>query len=382
MDTLLNEDEQLLTDQARAFLAKESSTALVREVEAANKDFDQGLWQKVAALGWLGMTLPEAYGGVPAPFSHLGLLFEELGRGIAPIPIHPTMVAALAIHANGSAQQAEAILPAVIKGDKILSWAYFEAGGDIDLSSINMSAAVGANSIVLSGKKLFVDGFKHADQCLVVCRSQPQSSGAEGISLVLVDTDSQGLSNTRLPTMAGDIQDELHFDKVEVPLDNVIGELHQAGAAAIVMFEQAVILNCAMMVGASHKAIEMTFDYAKEREAFGQPIGSFQAIQHMCANMVTWVDGATMLTHEALWKLAEGLPATREISVAKAFCNERCPAALREGNQIHAGIAQIKEYDLQLWYRRAAAWSMRMGTSIQHRRIVAREIGIVPEPSA
>lgn len=378
MDTLLNEDEALLQDQARAFLTKESPTSLVRAVEDQCKGYDTGLWKKTAELGWLGITLPEDFGGTPAPFSHLGLLFEEIGRGIAPIPIHPTMVAALTVNEVGSDQQKESVLPAVIAGDKILSWAWFERGGDIDLSSIKLDAKVVDDHLVLSGTKIFVDGYEHADQCLVICRSQPDSIGSDGITLVLVDTDSKGLSNTRLPTMAGDIQDELQFDQVEVPIYNVLGELHKGGATAISLLERAVILNCAMIVGASHKAIEMTFEYAKEREAFGHPIGSFQAIQHMCANMVTWVDGATLLTHEALWKIAEGMTATTEISAAKAFCNERCPAALREGNQIHAGIAQIKEYDLQLWYRRAAAWSMRLGTSIQHRRIVAREIGIVP----
>lgn len=378
MDTLLNEDEELLRDQARAFLAAESPPSLVRKVEDEGKGFDADLWRKTAELGWLGITLPEACGGTSAPFSHLGLLFEEIGRSIAPIPIHPTMVAALAINEFGSPQLVETILPAVIEGEKLLSWAWFEQGGDIDLDSIQLEAQVEGDSLVLSGSKLFVEGFSDADQCLVVCRSQANSTGSVGITLVLVDTASEGLSSTPLPTLAGDIQHELHFDAVAVPIDNVLGEIHQAGAAAITMFERAVILNCAMIVGASRKAIEMAFEYAKGREAFGQPIGAFQAIQHMCANMVTGVDGAAILTHEALWKIAEGLPATTEISTAKAFCNDRCPAALRDGNQIHAGIAQTKEYDLQLWYRRAAAWSMRLGTSIQHRRIVAREIGIVP----
>lgn len=379
MDLLLNEDEELLRDQARSFLAKESPTALVREVEDDEKDYDKALWQKAAELGWLGLTLPEEYGGVPAPFTHLGLLFEEMGRGIAPIPIHPTMVSALTVNDFGSSAQKESILPAVVGGNKMLSWAWFEAGGDIDLGSIKFEAKVTDTSVLLTGRKLFVDGFKNSDQVLVVCRSMPDSEGEKGITVVLVDSQSKGLSSRRHPTLAGDIQDELHFDNVEVPLTNVVGTIHEGAVVASALFERAVVLNCAMIVGASRKAIEMTFEYAKGRESFGHPIGSFQAIQHMCANMVTWVDGAMLLTHEALWKISEGMSATTEIAVAKAFCNERCPAALREGNQIHAGIAQTKEYDLQLWYRRAAAWCMRLGTSLQHRKIVAREIGIVPD---
>jgi alkylation response protein AidB-like acyl-CoA dehydrogenase len=130
-----------------------------------------------------------------------------------------------------------------------------------------------------------------------------------------------------------------------------------------------------MIVGATRRAAERAFDYAKERVAFGHPIGSFQAIQHLCADMITWVDGAELLTREAAWHIAQGLDAALPVAAAKAFTNERCQAVLREANQIHGGYAQVKEYDQQLWYRRAAAWSMRLGTAIEHRRTVARELG-------
>jgi len=382
VDVLLDEDEEFLKSEARKFLETECPTSLVREVEDQGKPWDDGLWKKVAELGWLGLALPEAYGGAAAPFTHLGVLFAEIGRGLAPIPIHASVVAALSIAEFGSEAQKEAVLPAVIRGEQILTWAWTEDSGEVDLDAIGLEARVDGKSLVLTGRKLFIDGLELADHCLVACRSQQGSSGEEGITLALVDLKSPGIELVRHLTMGGDAQGELRFDAVRVPLGDVVGALHGGGAAARVLFEQAVILNCAMIVGATRNAIERAFEYAKGRVAFDQPIGSFQAIQHMCANMVTWVDGAELLVHEALWTVAQGLPATKEISTAKAFCNERCQAALREANQIHAGVAQIKEYDQQLWYRRAAAWTMRLGTSIQHRRVVAREIGIVPKPTA
>ena len=140
------------------------------------------------------------------------------------------------------------------------------------------------------------------------------------------------------------------------------------------MLERAMVLNCAMIVGATRRAAERAFDYAKQRIAFGHPIGSFQAIQHTCADMITWVDGAELLTREAGWRIAQGLDAALSVAAAKSFTNERCQMVLREANQIHGGYAQVKEYDQQLWYRRAAAWCMRLGTSTEHRRTVAQEL--------
>lgn len=378
MDVLLNEDEEFLRDQARQFFEAECPTSRVREIEETMQPQDASLWKQIVELGWLGLSLPEAYGGAGAPFTHLGVLFEEVGRALAPIPIHPTVVAALAIAESGSEALREAVLPAAIRGELVLSWAWLEEGGEIDLDATRLEARPDGDSLVLSGHKLFVDGFALADRCLVVCRSLAGARGDEGISLVLVDTSSPGIDASRHPTMAGDAQSEVRFESVRVPLANLVGPLHGGAGAARALFERAVILNCAMIVGATRRSTELAVEYAKERIAFGRPIGGFQAIQHMCANMVTWVDGAELLTREALWRIAEGLPAAKEVATAKAFCNERCQAALREANQIHAGVAQIKEYDLQLWYRRAAAWTMRLGTSIQHRRTIAREIDIVP----
>lgn len=378
MDVLLDEDETFLRDSARKFLEAECPPSLVRDVETRGAARDERLWRKVAELGWIGLALPERYGGTAAPFTHLGVLFEELGRGLAPIPMHPTVVAALAIAAAGSDAQREATLPAVIRGERALTWAWLEESGEIDLRALRFEATEDGDTLRLTGRKLFVDGLEVADRCLVVCRSRPEASGEEGITLVLVDPMSPGITRVLHPTMGGDAQGELRFDGVRVPRADVVGELHGGGAAARALFERAVILNCALITGATRKAIERAFDYAKQRVAFDKPIGAFQAIAHMCANMVTWVDGAELLTREALWRVAQGLPAAKEIAAAKAFCNERCQAALREANQIHAGVAQIREYDQQLWYRRAAAWTMRLGTSIQHRRVVAREIGIEP----
>ncbi|MCI0858502.1 MAG: acyl-CoA dehydrogenase, partial [Chloroflexi bacterium] len=138
--------------------------------------------------------------------------------------------------------------------------------------------------------------------------------------------------------------------------------------------DRATLLLCAQMIGATRKDAEMAIEYAKNRVAFGRPIGSFQAIQHLCADMTLWVDGAQLLTYEALWKLDQGIPARIEISQAKSFCNEKCEAVVRSSQVIHGGIGFMMEFDLHLWFRRVTSWTMRLGTSFEHRARIAEAL--------
>ena len=370
MDVLLDEDEELLREAIRRFFAAECDPSVVRRAEASTAGVDPSLWQNLAELGWLGLAMPALYGGAQAPMNQLGLLFEEAGRALAPVPLHPHTVASLTLAEHGTSTQKERYLSDAATGSSFLSWAWFEGRPGIGLNTIQLTAKPDGNGWRLNGSKHFVDGFDGAAACVVAVRTSP-GDGAEGISLVLIDPNAAGVHATAQRTLAGDTQTSVTFEDVFVGGDDLLGVADEAGDAAQTMFEQAVILNCAMIVGATRMAVERAVEYAKERVAFGKVIGQFQAIQHMCANMIMWIDGAELLTREALWKLSQGQNATLEIASAKAFANEHCQAALREANQIHGGVAQVREYDQQLWYRRAAAWSMRLGTSLEHRRTVA-----------
>ena len=225
---------------------------------------------------------------------------------------------------------------------------------------------------------MFVDNFVCADQVLVAARTAPESDLNKGISLFLVDTHSTGISSTSLTTLAKDKQSKVYFDQVQVPSTNLIGDLNQGWEIAREMLDLATALICAQMVGATRKDAEMAIEYAKNRVAFGRPIGSFQSIQHLCADMIVWVDGGQLLTYEALWRMDQSLPASIEVSQAKAFCNDKCVAACRTSQTIHGGMGFMMEFDLHLWYRRVTAWSMRLGTSFEHRSRIAR--GLLDQP--
>jgi len=378
MDVLLTEEEKMVRDSAREFFEAECSTTLVREMETDPKGYPPALWRKAAELGWQGMALPEKYGGQDLPLVYLGLIFAEVGRAVAPLPLHSTVVVALTIARDGTEAQREAILPAVVRGDAVLTWAFTERDPRFLPETIHTQAVVSGDHFVINGTKLFVDNFVAADQCLVACRTAPGSKGNAGLSLFLVDTKSPGLSHAPLVTLAKDKQSEVVFENVRVPRANLIGELNQGGPIVEKMLDRATALLCAQMLGATRKDAEMAIEYAKYRVAFGQPIGAFQSIQHVCADMIVWIDGGEMLTYEALWKMDQGLPASVEVSQAKAFCNEKCEAVVRFSQIIHGGIGFMMEFDLHLWFRRVSAWTMRLGTSYEHRARVAHALIDLP----
>ncbi|MCH8109581.1 MAG: acyl-CoA/acyl-ACP dehydrogenase, partial [Chloroflexi bacterium] len=227
MDTLLNEEERMVKTSAREFLEVECPPSLVRDMEVDEKGYSPDMWRKVVNLGWLGLALPEQYGGQGLPLTYLGIIMEEIGRYLAPLPIHSTMVAALTIAKDGTEEQRQEILPSVANGDLIMTWAFTEQNPRFVPEAINAQATADGDDFVINGTKLFVDNFIVADKCLVVCRTAPASSGNEGISLFIVDTNSPGISQISLITMAKDKQSEVTFDNVRVPKANMIGELNQ-----------------------------------------------------------------------------------------------------------------------------------------------------------
>ena len=374
MDTTLSEEEVMVRETARKFLEAECPTKLVREMEKDPLGYPPALWKQAAELGWQGLALPEQYGGSDMPMTYLGLVLEEVGRALAPLPLHSTVVAALAIARDGSEALRSAVLPGVAAGDSVLTWAFHEQNPQLVPEAVQCRAVADGDHFVINGNKMFVDNYVAADHCLVVCRTAAASPASAGLSLFLVDTKSAGLSQQPLITLAKDKQSEVIFKDVRVPKGNLIGALHEGAPLAETMLEQATALLCAQMLGATRKDAEMAIEWSKYRKAFGQPIGAFQSIQHMCADMLMWIDGGNLLTYEALWKMDQGLPAGVEASQAKAFCNEKCEAVVRICQGIHGGIGFMMEFDLQLWYRRVCAWTMRLGTAYEHRAKVARAL--------
>ena len=374
MNVLPNEEELMVKNAAREFLEAECPASLARAIEQDERGYSVELWEKMASLGWFGISLPEAYGGGGLPVTYLGLILEECGRAIAPVPFHSTATAALAVANHGSDEQKQSILPRAARGDLIMTWSAQEQDPRLRADAIQCRGVVDGDSLVINGVKHFVDNFAAAELMVTAVRTAAPTADSAGITLAIVPTNAAGIAETRLTTLAKDSQSKLELTDVRIPLSNVIGEVNGGWPAASEMLDTGTALLCTQIIGAARKDAEMAIDYAKNRVAFGRPIAGFQSIQHLCADMIVWVDGAQLLTYEALWKLDAGLPYGVEVSQAKAFTNDKCQATVRSSQQIHGGIGFMMEFDLHLWYRRVTAWTMRLGTSFEHRARVARAL--------
>ena len=375
MDILLDDQEVQIQEAASAFLAGECSAQRVRGAEASEQQYLPELWSKFAENGWLQLCLSAESGGEALPLPYLALLFELAGYHIAPIPLHSTMVAAMVIERHGTPDQRR-ILADVIGGSLTLSHAVVEQDGRWSAGSVALEGKQDGSELVLNGSKYFVGSYAASDQCLVVYRDA-QSPG--GVGVVLVPTNASGISSEALVSMAKDGEAIVRFNNVRVPLAARIGAPDAGRAIVDEMMDFSSVLYACMMAGAARKTLDMAVAHAKERVAFGQPIGAFQAIQHMTANMLNAVDGTMMLAREALWRMQQGLPYRMNVAQAKSFANEHCMMVARSAQQIHGGMGFMLEFDLNLWYRRIGSWSMRGGTASEHRRTIAAALLDQPE---
>jgi alkylation response protein AidB-like acyl-CoA dehydrogenase len=377
MDFSLSEEQEMLRKAARDFLVNECPKALVREMEEDEKGYSPELWRKMAELGWMGLVFPEQYGGEGLSFLDLAVLIEEMGRALVPGPYISTVVyCGSAVLAGGTEEQKRELLPRIAKGDLILTLALTEPSASYEPASIEVRASADGDDFVINGTKLFIPDAHVADYLLCVARTKDSGDSEDGITLFLVDSKSEGVRLDPLKTIASDRQFEVNFDNVRVPRRNIIGELDRGWAIIKEILPKATLAQCALMVGGAGQVLEMTVDYAKERVQFGAPIGSFQAIQHKCADMATDVDGCRFVTYEAAWMRSEGMPCALQVSMAKAWVSEAYRRTCVEGHQIHGGIGFIKDHDMQLYFRRAKLSELAFGDADYHRELVAQQIGL------
>lgn len=333
------------------------------------------LWKKMAELGWMGIMFPESYYGMEGSFLDLAVLLEEMGRACLPSPFFSTVIlSGLSILEGGSDKQKEELLPSIVSGDSIFTLAITEPSGKYTPDGIGITAAKSNKGYVIDGTKLFVPDAQIANYIIVVARTK-QGNGADGITLFIVDSKTPGITCTPLLTIAGDRQFEMVFDKVEVSNESILGDIDQGWSVIEKIWPKVLVAKCAEMAGGAQQALEITIDYAKEREQFGKPIGCLQAIQHHCSDMVSDVDGCRYITYLAAWMLSEGLPCIKEVAMAKAWCSDAFRRVTAKGQQVHGAIGFTEEHDLHLYYKSAKSWELLYGDSGLHRETVAKQMG-------
>ena len=374
MDLGLSEEQELLKNTARDFLEKECPETLVREMEEDEKGYSPELWKKMAEQGWQGLLIPDQYGGAGFSYLDLIVLIEEFGRALVPGPFISTVVGGtLPLLEGGTEDQRGQYLPQIASGNAIWTLAFTEPSARFDAEGVALEVKEDGNDVVLNGTKLFVRDANVADFFTVVAR-KPGTKGEDGITLVIVDAKASGISQTQLKTIASDKQAEVKFENVRVPKANVI----PGGWATFKKVQRkATVIECAYLTGLAQMDFEISVQYAKDRIQFGRPIGSFQAIQHKAADMVTDVDGSRFIMYRAAWSVDQDEPdADMNVNMAKAWVSEATRRVVAHGQQIHGGIGFTKDYKIQLYFRRQKAAELAWGDADYHRELVASGLSI------
>ncbi len=378
MDFGFNEEQDMLRKSARDFLAKESPMTYVRRMMEDEVGHSEETWRKMAGLGWMGLILPEEYGGASLNMVDLVVVLEEMGRVVMPGPFFSTvLLGALAVLEGGSEQQKARYLKAIAAGELKATVASLEPNGRWDAEGIEATAVADSGGFLLNGTKLFVPDAHVADLIVVAVRTE-KGKGEEGISLFAVDVPKEGVTITQLKTMDQTRKlCEVKLEKVRVGPEALIGA--RGGGFPILkrVTDRAKVALCAEMCGGAERVLEMSVEYAKVRVQFDRPIGSFQAIQHKCANMLLLVESAKSATYYAAWAVANDVPeAPLAAAMAKSYTSDAYRVVAGEGIQIHGGIGFTWEHDMHIYFKRAKGSEFTFGDATYNRELVAQLIDL------
>jgi len=377
MDFGLDEIQEMIRKDARRFLTDRCPKNFVREMEEDERSFAPELWKEMVGLGWMGLVLPEKYGGQGLTFMELVVLLEEMGRACLPGPFFSTVIlGSLPILEAGTEKQKQKLLPKIAAGDLLMTLALTESSARYDSTGVEVKATAEGDNYVIEGIKLFVPDAHLADYIICAARTQDNLDRSHGISLFIVDARSPGIGHQLLKSIASDRQCEVVFDRVVVSAENLLGELHQGWKLVKRILVQAAAAKCAEMIGGAQQVLGMTVAYANERVQFGQPIGSFQAVQHHCANMAIDVAGSRFITYQAAWMLTQHIPCDKQVHMAKAWVSDAYRRVVMLGHQVHGAIGFTKDNDMQLYFRRAKAGEILFGDGDYHREKVAQALSI------
>jgi len=377
MNLDFTEEQEMLRTMARDFIEKECPKTKVKELEEDPKGYSLETWSKMAELGWMGLIIPEEYGGTNGTFMDLVILLEEIGRGCLPGPFFSTVVlGALPIMAAGNHEQKQELLPKIAKGETITALALTEPSASYNADEIETRATAQGDDYIINGTKLFIHDAHVANYLICAARTHLLSRAEDGITLFLISTDTPGLKIIPLPTIADDKQNEVVFENVRVPKKNVLGTINQGWCIIQKLLEQAALAKCAEMVGGADWTVETCISYAKERVQYDRPIGAFGAIQTYLAEMWTEVGMAKRLLYYTAWLEETGRPNSTEISMTKAWVSKTYTHWSRMGVQIHGGIGTTRDHDMGLYYRRARQANVLFGTPDMHTELVAQQIGL------
>ena len=379
MELSFSESQDELRRAARRFLEVASSEERVRAAMETEQGYDTGVWEQLSEeLAWTALTIPEEYGGLGMTYRDLHPLMEEMGRALLCSPFFSTIcLGANALLLGGSDDQKRRYLPGIAAGETTATLAHTERSNPISADDVETTYSPNETGYILRGEKRFVLDGHTADLLIVLARSEG-SKGSEGVTLFLVPGDADGVKRTWLPTMDQTRRlASVELGDVAVPADALLGEEGGGSDLCGQTLDLARIALAAEQVGAAEMCLEMSVEYAKVRQQFGRPIGSFQAIKHKCADMLMMIESARSAAFYASALAAQGDPNLEEASSsAKAFCSDTFFHCAAETIQIHGGIGFTWEHPAHMYFKRAKATEVLLGDPFFHRERVAERMGL------
>jgi alkylation response protein AidB-like acyl-CoA dehydrogenase len=351
LDLKFSAEQEMLRETVRGVCATTTPLAVVRELEDDPVGYSPELWKQLAHLDLIGLQLPEEYGGSGMTAVESVVVYEEFGRSLAPSPhfVSSILSGGALAHAGSEAQKQE-WLPAIVSGDAVLTPAWLEPENGFGPKGVQVRAVADGDGFVISGTKRHVAFASSASRLVVLART---GDAPTDVDLFLVDPSDAGVTLTQQMTVAADTQYRVDLDQVRVGHEDRIGAAGTGWSTWDSVMHDGIILAGAQAVGGAQYAMEITVQYAKDRQQFDKPLGAFQALAHYLADAATNVDGAEVLVHEAAWARSEGRDVGKLAPMAKLYACRTFRDVTATAQQIFGGIGFTVEFDIQLYFRRA-----------------------------
>jgi len=374
----LNEEQTMIRDQAKSWVTEQSPVRKFREMRDADVafSFNPDTWQSMVEMGWTGIIVPEQYGGSGLGYLTFGLVLEETGRQLTASPLFASSYCgASAIMLAGNDDQKQAYLPGIADGSQVFSLAVDE-GVRHNPTGISLKAEAAGDGFSLTGTKTFVMEGMAAANLIVAGRTSGEAGDADGITLFVVPTATDGLTRTKLSTVDSRGYANVDFQDVQVSANQVLGDVGAGYAALELILDYARAGLAAEMLGTGGQAFDMTLDYLKTRVQFGQVIGSFQALGHRAADLFTDMQLSRSCMEAALSAIDDGADNVAEMaSLSKCRIGEFLHFMSNQLIQIHGGIGMTDEFDAGFYLKRARVLENAFGNQAYHKDRYARLLG-------
>ncbi len=376
----LTDEQCAFVESIRDFAKRECGTREQRDAltENGREPHNQDLYERIAELGWLGVAIPETYGGTGGGAVDMCLLCEEFARGLIPMGFFSvSMITAGAYERFGTEEQKQEIMGGVARG-RVEAIAMSEPEAGSDVGNLSCRAERSNGGFVINGQKTWITAAHAADHILLVCRTDRTGNKHEGLSMISVPAGSEGLEVRGIDTMGGREVNDVFFTDCYIPEERVLGQVDQAWMQLMAGLNHERLIIAAQALGMAQRAFDDVLAYVKERKQFGRPIGSFQALRHRIADLATEIECTRELVYGVAQKVdadpARLLP--REASMAKLKATETAKKTTLEGMQMMGGYGYACEYDMERQVRTAVVTTIYGGTSEVQREIISKTLGL------